>query len=111
MVKFEGEDEKIEFYINKKEFQISNENVDSEIEILVKQNNMNLKKISIIEDVEIKENQEDNEYKMFMYFVKQGDTIWNIAKKFKVSINDILKLNELENPDKINIGDRLYIMR
>ena len=72
---------------------------------------MNLKKISIIEDVEIKENQEDNEYKMFMYFVKQGDTIWNIAKKFKVSINDILKLNELENPDKINIGDRLYIMR
>lgn len=111
MVKFEGSEEELEFYINKKQFSVNNENVDCEIEILAKQNNMNLKKISIIEDVEVKTDEQDNDYKMFMYFVKQGDTIWNIAKKFRVSMSDILKLNELENPDKINIGDRLYIMR
>ena len=48
---------------------------------------------------------------MFMYFVKQGDTIWEIAKKFRVCMEDIIKLNSLENPDRINIGDALYIMR
>lgn len=111
MVKSEVTDEELEFCINKKQFSVNNENVDCEIEILAKQNSMNLKKISIIEDVEVKENEEDNDYKMFMYFVKQGDTIWNIAKRFRVSMCDILKLNELENPDKINIGDRLYIMK
>ena len=48
---------------------------------------------------------------MVIYFVKQGDTIWNIAKRFRVSMQEIIKLNGLENPDRINIGDVLYIMR
>ena len=48
---------------------------------------------------------------MIVYFVKKGDTIWSIAKKFKVYMENIIKLNNLENPDKINVGDRLYIMR
>ena len=95
----------------KKQFTVSNENVDCEVEILVKQSNTNLKKISIIENVISKELDEENDYKMYMYFVKQGDTLWNIAKKFKVSMCDIIKLNNIENPDRINIGDRLYIMR
>ena len=43
--------------------------------------------------------------------VKQGDTIWNIAKRFRVSMQEIINLNGLENPDRINIGDVLYIMR
>ncbi len=111
MVKFEGEEGELEFQITKKQFTVSSENVDCEVEILSKQSNNSMRKISIIENVETKENQEENEYKMFMYFVKPDDTIWNIAKKFKVSMSDILKLNELENPDKLNIGDRLYIMR
>lgn len=111
MTKFEGNKEELEFEIIKKQFTVSSENVECEIEILAKQTNTNLKRISIIENVEAKEFEEENDYKMFMYFVKQGDTIWNIAKKFKVSMCDILKLNDIENPDRINIGDRLYIMR
>lgn len=111
ITKFEGEEGELEFEIMKKQFTVSNENVDCEVEILVKQSNTNLKKISIIENVISKELDEENDYKMYMYFVKQGDTLWNIAKKFKVSMCDIIKLNNIENPDRINIGDRLYIMR
>lgn len=111
ITKFEGEAEDIEVEILRKQFTVSSENVDCEIEILSKQSNTNLKRISIIENVISKELEEDNDYKMFMYFVKQGDTIWKIAKKFKVSMCDIIKLNNIENPDRINIGDRLYIMR
>ena len=63
------------------------------------------------ENVEITESSMEDDYKMFMYFVKPGDSVWNIAKKFKVCMNDIIDLNKLENPNKLNVGDRLYIMR
>ena len=70
-----------------------------------------MKKISVIESVEILEGKQDEDYKMFMYFVKPGDSVWNIAKKFKVCMDDIIELNKLEKPNKLNVGDRLYIMR
>lgn len=111
MVKFEGEEGELNFQITKKQFTVNNENVDCEVEILSKQSNTSMKKINIIQDVASKEMEDECDYKMFMYFVKPGDTIWKIAKKFRVPMCDIIKLNELENPDKINIGDRLYIMR
>lgn len=111
MVKFEGGEEDLEFNIIKKQFTVNNENVDCEVEILSKQTNNSLKRISIIENVTCSEVEEEDEYKMFMYFVKSGDTIWKIAKKFKVCMNDIISLNNLENPDRINVGDRLYIMK
>lgn len=111
MMKFEYESREIEFNISKKVFTVRDENVDLDMQISAKQANNNMKNISIIEDVQISDIEEDNDYKMFMYFVKQGDTIWKIAKKFRVCMSDIIKLNNLENPDRINIGDALYIMR
>lgn len=110
MVKTECE-EGIEFNIDKKQFTISGENVDCDVNLSFKENNNDLKTISIIDNVVTKECEEDSDYKMFMYFVKPGDTIWNIAKKFKVCMSDIMKINDIENPSKINIGDRLYILR
>lgn len=110
MIKTESDDE-IEFYVKNKQFTISNENVNCDIGILWKQNSDSLKRITIIDDVSVNDLDEEEDYKMFMYFVKSGDTIWKIAKKFKVCMNQIISLNNLENPDKLNIGDRLYIMR
>ena len=48
---------------------------------------------------------------MCIYFVRPGDTIWKIAKNFRVCMNDIISVNSIENPEKINVGDRLYIMK
>ncbi len=110
MIKNEIEDG-IEFNISNRQFTTNNENVSCDIDILYKKNNSDIKKISIIEDVNIDELEDENEYKMCMYFVKPGDTIWKIAKEFKVCMNDIVSINNIENPDKINVGDRLYIMR
>ena len=47
---------------------------------------------------------------MYMYFVKPGDTLWNIAKKFKIKVCDLKELNKLES-ENLYLGDRLYIMR
>lgn len=103
--------EDIEFKIINKEFTVNGENVDCNIDILVSIENNNTKNISIIENLEVTDLEEENTYNMYVYFVKPGDTAWSISKNFRVSKEELLTLNELENENSINVGDRLYIMR
>jgi len=45
-----------------------------------------------------------------VYIVKQGDTLSRIAKKFNVTVDEIIAANpEVTNPDKIGLGVRLTI--
>lgn len=46
-----------------------------------------------------------------IYVVKKGDSVWKIAKKYKTSMENIIKINKLENPDLIDIGQKLLIIR
>ena len=46
-----------------------------------------------------------------IYIVKPGDSIWKIAKKYKTSMENIIKINKLENPDIIDIGQKILIIR
>lgn len=41
------------------------------------------------------------------YVVKAGDTLSEIAKKFKTTVNDLAKLNKIKNPDFIKIGQKI----
>lgn len=68
-------------------------------------------KLNMIENIEMEDSKECNSYSMIIYFVKQGDTLWNIAKKFKSTVEDIAKINNIEDPSKISVGQRLYIPR
>ena len=44
--------------------------------------------------------------------VKPGDTLWHIAKKYKTSVEKILKTNEdILDPDKINVGQKIFVIR
>lgn len=99
MVKTEEED--IDFEIANKNFTVSNENVNCELEILIKRADDCMKKITVIDNITISEFEDGDDYKMFMYLVKPGDSIWKIAKHFKVCINDLIRINNLENPDKL----------
>jgi LysM repeat protein len=46
------------------------------------------------------------------YTVRNGDTVWDIAKKFEgVTAADILKLNNLSDGSKIQVGQKLKIRR
>ncbi len=46
---------------------------------------------------------------MLTYQVKEGDTLGTLAVEFNVRISDILAVNELADPDRISIGQILYI--
>lgn len=43
------------------------------------------------------------------YTVKNGDTVTHIAKKYGIMVQDIVKLNGLENPNLIYVGQKLRI--
>ena len=43
------------------------------------------------------------------YIVKKGDNPVTIAKRFKVAYDDLLALNHIEDPHKLQIGQKLLI--
>lgn len=73
--------------------------------------NVKYENITILQECELVDCDKKDNYSMVIYFVKPNDTIWNIAKNFKVSMDSIINLNNISNPDKIMAGEKLYIMR
>ncbi|MFZ0710594.1 MAG: LysM peptidoglycan-binding domain-containing protein, partial [Terrimicrobiaceae bacterium] len=44
-----------------------------------------------------------------VYVVAKGDNPYNIAKKLHVSYNDLIALNEIKDPTRVQIGQKLKI--
>ena len=44
-----------------------------------------------------------------VYVVAAGDTLFSIAQRFGVSVNDIVAANDLLDPDRLSVGDELTI--
>jgi lysozyme len=43
------------------------------------------------------------------YVVEEGDSLWTISQKFKTTVDDIVKLNHIPNPNLIKVGQGLKI--
>lgn len=43
------------------------------------------------------------------YTVQAGDTLWAIAQKFNIRVEEITKANNLKDPEKIQVGQTLII--
>lgn len=41
--------------------------------------------------------------------IAKGDTLWDLARKHHTSVEEILALNNLDNPHRLRIGDKLQI--
>jgi flagellum-specific peptidoglycan hydrolase FlgJ len=44
-----------------------------------------------------------------VYVVKKGDTLSAIAKKYKTTVQNLAKLNNIKNPDLIRVGQKLRL--
>ncbi|MBY7142451.1 LysM peptidoglycan-binding domain-containing protein [Virgibacillus sp. NKC19-3] len=46
---------------------------------------------------------------IFIFTVKSGDNLGNIAQQFGMTLSEIMSLNNIRNPDKIQIGQKLKV--
>lgn len=83
--------------------------VSAKIDLDANTNTYNLENINVIKEIQEQEYQDDNPYSMVIYFVKPGDTLWKIAKRYRSKVDDIARINNIENPDKISPGMQLFI--
>jgi membrane-bound lytic murein transglycosylase D len=49
--------------------------------------------------------------KLVTYKVKAGDTLWNISRKYNVSLSEIMKWNKLKYNAKLKPGMKLKIYK
>ena len=48
---------------------------------------------------------------IIIYFAQPGDTLWKIAKKYNTTVDDILKMNNIQDKDLIMPGQQIVILR
>lgn len=70
--------------------------------------NVSMNIIDNIEYIDSEDNDEDYD-SLIIYIVKPQDSLWKIAKMFKSTVDEIVRMNGIENPDKINVGQKIYI--
>lgn len=63
----------------------------------------------IVDIIEGMEEVKERKSSVTIYVVGAGDTLWNLAKKYNTTIDELIKLNDLENVDTIDVGDKLII--
>ncbi|GHV18576.1 spore coat protein [Clostridia bacterium] len=77
--------------------------VDIETQILT---NHDYKYVTEITEKEDKENtSEAKPYCLRVYYVKNGDTVWSIAKKYKIKVDDFVA----RNGEELSVGQRLIL--
>lgn len=79
--------------------------IDIEFNIEIENN----REIKVISNINKEKATEQDRYSMVIYFVKPGDTLWKIAKQFKSKVSDIVRINGIEDENKISVGTQLYI--
>ena len=96
-------------YLKNIDFTTNGSNVDINIELGFDVRISKNERLNIINEISMEENDDKNIYSMVIYFVKPGDTIWKIAKKFKSTSEEIARINEIDDANKIREGQQLYI--
>lgn len=90
---------------------LSDGGIDAQITLEIDTKMFRSMEINVINDIESDELRNDITYSIIIYFVKKGDTLWNIAKTFKSTVEDIVRTNDIEDENKIYPGQQLLIPR
>jgi len=90
-----------------------NINMSNEVEIraalLINARIVHSQNISLISDAQISDMGEDRKHGIVIYFVQKDDRIWDIAKRYRVSCDDIAKINEKLDMNNLKSGSRVII--
>ncbi|MBR2786013.1 MAG: DUF3794 domain-containing protein [Clostridia bacterium] len=95
--------------ISKEFTTMPDDSIEANVELSVIVDVSRMTEISVIDNIESAEDSDENVYSIVVYFVKPGDTLWNIAKRFKSTISAIASVNGIEDENVINVGQQLFI--
>ena len=73
-------------------------------ELLIPKAEQELKKV----DMKVEEEVKEPEGEITFHVVEPGDTMYKIAKKYKISVDKLLELNQKDNFD-LSLGEKLII--
>lgn len=99
------------FEITKKNVTLNNGNVEANFVMKVNVEIANVDKITIIQDIDEQDMNESDFDSMYIYIVKKGDTLWSIAKKYKTTVAKIANVNNINDENKIDVGQKLLLIR
>lgn len=86
-------------------------NIDTSIDMDFITDSSKTKSINVINDLIPNGEREEQDYSIIVYIVKPGDSLWKIAKRFGTTVDDIARVNGIEDKNKILSGTKLYIPR
>lgn len=86
-------------------------NIDMKVDLNFKIDLTKESQINIIDNINEVEARNRTTFSIVIYYAKVGDTLWNIAKRFGSTVDEIVKINNLEDANKIMQGQQLFIPR
>lgn len=97
--------------VNSQEFSNQAGVVESNIDLNFETDAYRTTAIPVINNITSTPQEELEDYSVIIYVVKPGDTLWKIAKRFGSTVDDIVRVNGIERPDRLNVGEKIYIPR
>ena len=101
----------ISIIVENKMVSVQNGNVEANVTLKIVTEIENIDKITIIGTIEEENLNPESFDSMYMYIVKKGDNLWSIAKKYKTTVDKIANVNNILDENKIDIGQKLLIIR
>jgi len=89
--------------------EIDQERFDAKILLKIIGQNTTTNEFEIITNITESETPPENRSGIIIYFVKPNDTLWKIAKRFRTTIDKIVEMNRITNPDRIDVGMALIL--
>ena len=98
--------------IENQEFIVSSdENIEVKIDILFTTYLIKSTNINVIDDIKEEESKNQDFSSLVIYFVKKEDTLWKIAKKFSSTVDEIERINGMQNENELDFGKQIFIPR
>lgn len=85
--------------------------VKSNIDLAIDSSSYKNTNLNVMDEIQTEGEREEEDYSIIMYIIKKGDTLWNIAKRFGSTVDDIARANGIEDANIINPGQKIYIPR
>ena len=80
-------------------------------DIMSKNGEEKVQTISVVQDVIKREIENKDDYGIIVYNIRKNDNLWNVSKKFRVKQENVIKINNLEEPYKLKSGSKIYIVK